>query len=331
MIRITRRHDGTLAYDYSVMQRYIDLFARAGISGEIEVFGITGQWWNELLLKDPPCAEHPDPILLRAYDEADGCYRYLEQREEIEDYIRSLESYFKQTGQIERVRISADEPADAAKYQQSLERLHQLAPSFRYKAAVNHAAFVGELGDKVEDFAPSYGCVCREYAKLKEFQRELPDHRFLWYVCCDPERPNSFLHNNLLDTRFLGTLNAFFGFDGLLRWSYTCWTEQPRHDIRYFIWYAGDLCLVYPAANGELLLSLRWKSLKRGIEDYELLQRLRDRGREDVVSQVFELLYHQPDATLFEQGEWREIHQNYSTDYADYAKARELMLDALKQ
>ena len=331
MISITRNKDGKFIYDYSVMQRYIDLCAKYSILGDIEVFGLTGVWWNEILAEKSPCNDYSDPILLRYYDESDGCYKYINERAHIEQYIRSLEQYFIRTGQIARVRIASDEPSNVEKYREGLKNIRNLAPSFKYKAALNHSEFIGEFGEEIEDFVPSYFCACIEYKKLKEYQKKLADHKFLWYVCCGPERPNTFLQSDLLEARFLGTLNAFYGFDGLLRWAYTCWPINPRKDIRYGIWNAGDVSLVYPALNGDILLSLRWKALKRGIEDYELIACLNDKGRKDIITQVYNIIYSQPDTSKFSKGEWRSVHHGFSVKYEDYEKARTLMLDTLAE
>ena len=65
-------------------------------------------------------------------------------------------------------------------------------------------------------------------------------------------------------------------FDGFLRWNYTVWPDDPRKDIRYESFEAGDTNFVYPAYNGDVLLSLRYKNLQRGISDYELFEKLRE-------------------------------------------------------
>ena len=60
----------------------------------------------------------------------------------------------------------------------------------------------------------------------------------------------------------------------MLRWAYNCWPENVREDIRYNTSSLpiGDTCLIYPSYSGQLLLSLRYKQLQRGIEDFYLVK-----------------------------------------------------------
>ena len=59
------------------------------------------------------------------------------------------------------------------------------------------------------------------------------------------------------------------GYDGLLRWSYNDWPEDPYAHPEWGDWPTGDTFLVYPGENGPVS-SLRWEQLREGIQDYEL-------------------------------------------------------------
>ena len=273
MIRTVRGEDGTFTYDYSVMQRYIDLCARCGISDEITVFGLVNVWCDKVGGFSRLAPDHPDGAKLRYFDRADGKYKYMRRAGDIDGYVAALEQYFVRTGQMERVRLMADEPADTEKYRLSIDRVRAVAPAFKLKAALNHSEFIAEFGDRVSDFVPSLECLCREYDKIKEYQATMPGKRFLWYVCNQPARPNTFLESDPCETLFIGALTAALGMDGFLRWGYTVWCPDPVKDNRYFNWPAGDLHLVYPAPSGDVMLSLRYKLLKRAVTLAGLLRR----------------------------------------------------------
>ncbi|MDY3284985.1 MAG: DUF4091 domain-containing protein [Eubacteriales bacterium] len=337
MIGITRGTDGALRYDYSAMQRYIDLCTAAGITGDIEVIGLVNVWFVPdpkaipTFPEAPLCPDYPEPIRLRYYDEADGCIKYVRQREEICDYVRALEDYFVRTGQIGRVRIAADEPGDIEKYRRSLALLAELAPRFRCKTAINHAEFIEEFHDRIDDFAPFLRCAVVEHERLQQYRREYPDKRFLWYVCCGRGVPNTFLRSPLVESRVIGVLTSAFRLDGFLRWAYTAWPGDPRVDARYSAFDAGDCFFVYPAKNGGVLLSLRYKNLQRGIADFELLERLRREKGDAAADEILASLLRTKDFRDFWRGdeELLPAESLYSLDWRDYDAAKARVLELL--
>ena len=141
------------------------------------------------------------------------------------------------------------------------------------------------------DFAPYIDCVLAEYDKLLHYKATMRGKRFLWYVCCGPEFPNTFLRSSLAESYLIGVITSFAGLDGFLRWNYTVFNDDPRADIRYYIFPAGDTNFVYPAKNGAPLLTLRYKALRRGIELYELLERAKEVAP-DAAQAAFDTLLH---------------------------------------
>ena len=329
IIGITRKTDGSYIYDYSKMQKYIDICTRAGMSGDIEVFGLVNLWVKSDL--GEPDIDYVEPIRLRYFDEATGTVKYVSEAAVVEDYVRSLERYFTDTDQLARVRIAADEPSDIEKYRRSLSRLRSIAPSFRYKCAINHAEFIDEFGDAIDDFVPYLYCVCEKYDVLKEYQKKLSGKRFLWYVCCGEGRPNTQMRQHLAESRMIGPMNYYLGFDGFLRWAYTIWPEDPRREARYTRFECGDTALVYPAYNGDVLLSLRYKNLDRGIQDYELLSLLADGGKGDVAMQLATSLLEERDPAEYKKKSYGSLVGAHSHEWEDFNNIKEKILEELSR
>ena len=109
-----------------------------------------------------------------------------------------------------------------------MERIRRVAPRLRLKTAINHAEFIPAFSDAIDDFIPSLASVCEQYDELQRIRRDLPGKRFLWYVCCAPAHPNTYLHSDLCETRLIGALTRHMGFDGFLRWAYTTWPAAGR-------------------------------------------------------------------------------------------------------
>ena len=332
MIRVERLSDGTLHCDFGPMDRYIALCAKHGIDREIEVFGLTGIWGNAEEGFGPLAEDYEDPIRIRYYDHATRTYRYLDSKAEIDTYIRLLCRHFEETGIIHRVRLVADEPGDAQKYRRILDHMHGICPKLRMKAAINHAGFIEDFHDSVDAFAPNLECASNEYDLITRCIQDYPGKDFVWYICCWPRTFNTFLNCHLLETRFLGTLTSFLGFHGFLRWNYTVWPQEPRKDIRYSPFPAGDLNFVYPGANGKPVLSLRYLQLKRGIEDFSLLWEAKNRGLTDTVKQVYDLLCRCADPRkIYSGNEILPPEEICSYSWEDYERARSLLLESLSQ
>ena len=331
IVGIERGLDGKLVYDYSKMQRYINLCRKYGIDSEIEVFGLVNLWSYKNFIPERLCEDYPEPIRLRYLDKADGCMKYVRSKEEIKDYIRSLENYFMETAQVDRVRIVADEPADIDKYRASLDVLKTIAPRFRYKTAMNHAEFIDAFGDRVDDLVPYLRCATKSHKTLSNYRHECPEKRVLWYVCTGICRPNTFIRNDLTESRMIGLMTSWLGFDGILRWNYTVWSEDPRREIRFSRFEAGDTNFVYPAYNGDVLLSLRYKNLRRGIADFEIARALGDKIGEEAVRQMIERLIYINDKFGYYEAMKKGGVELHTKDWSEFDALKFEMLSILEQ
>lgn len=328
IIALKRNKQGELYADFTAMQRYIDLCSSYGIDGDISVYGLLGVW-NLPLYPVRQAQDYPESVMVRYLDETDGCYKYLSTRFEIETYIRLLVNYFKQTNQFDRVRIAADEPKSdpesTARYDASIAILQSIDAGIKFKLAIDKDPVIDKYKDIISDFSTSFPCTCRYYDKLDQSKRRL------WYVCNIPDKPNTFLKSPLLEGRLLGVLNHLFGYDGFLRWAYTCWTFDPRTDIRYATqgFPVGDLCLVYPEKNGDIALSLRYKALQRGIEDYEMIRRLQASGHPTVFKQVSQIIKLKTDPSQY-MAQAKITHDHlYTHEINDFEAMRSYLLEEL--
>ena len=95
-----------------------------------------------------------------------------------------------------------------------------------------------------------------------------------FYVCCVPSYPNTFTCSEPFEAEMLGWYCAAAGYDGMLRWAYNSWPENPHIDSRFGTWKSGDTFLVYPEARS----SVRFERLRDGIEIAEKIRILRAQG-----------------------------------------------------
>lgn len=330
MILVERDESG-YRYNFSPAERYINLCMKYGIDKEIEVFGLTNIWIDPEYGYASLAEDYPDAVRIRYYDRVDGTFKYIRSGEDIKAYIKALERFFIEKDLIDRVRIVADEPGDIEKYRRSLEVIREIAPSFRFKSAINHPEFIEEFKDKISDFVPVLPGVFDRWEILKELKDKI-EGRMLWYVCCWPPYPNTFISSPLVESRLIGILTAFIGFDGFLRWNYTVWPENPRERISYRFpyWKAGDTNFVYPGKDGRPILTLRYKNLKRGIEDYELIMMLKERNGDTLLESLWGKIFKMKDIKAFYSASIRTPGEIYSLNSRDYFEFRSAVLEALE-
>lgn len=315
-------------FDYSTMDRYIEMCFSHGIDSRIEVFGLCGIWMSEEQGFGKVAPDFPDGLRIRYLDEITGTYSYIKNKDGIRLFIRSLYSHFIEKGWLEKVRITADEPADIELYRKTVAAILEEAPGFKLSIAINKAEFTSEFDDVMSEATPSLKCLASDYDYIKDNLLGHEDKQVNWYVCCHPHFPNTFLQSPLLESRLIGIMTSLFGLDGFLRWNFTVWPENPREDLvfRSGEWFTGDMNFVYPGNNGCPLLSLRYKALLRGIEDFELMTMSKAKGNcpDD---EIYSLLLG--DTTLQELADTGYDHPEkgrpYSIDPSDYDKFRDMI------
>ncbi|MEY8445272.1 DUF4091 domain-containing protein [Enterococcus ratti] len=270
MIQVVKTKTGQLVCDFSVLDRYLNCFFSAGISQEIDVFGLLGVW-------QPPFfptvkLDYPEKLMIRYYDEETETMAFIQEKEEVQNYIAQVFAHFKKLGVWESVRIVSDEPKKQQInfFKESFNELKAIDDSIQVKVAFDKEEVLTELLPLVDYPVTSYYCTCKHFRELNESH----SGNIQYYVCNYPDKPNTFLHSPLLETRVQGILAHYFNTNGLLRWAYNCWPENARNDIRYNTSSLpiGDLCLIYPSNSGRLSLSLRYKQLQRAIEDFYLIK-----------------------------------------------------------
>lgn len=330
IIPVSREENGSFTLDFSVMQRYIDLCAKYGIDREITLFGLVNVWCDSdngfgAVIEDAECGAK-----IRYFDKKDGSYKYMRSGKDFDFYVSAIYEYFRTTGQLEKVRLMADEPADVQAYRRAIDHIKEIAPGFKLKAALNHAEFIPEFGDRVFDYAPNLRSWSAEFEKITEYKRTMPGKRFLWYVCNQPAHPNTFLTSELCETLFIGVITSMMGMDGFLRWGFTVWCDEPVKDNRYLTWPCGDLHFVYPSRSGGILPSLRSKMLGRAIDLCGILNELKARCGADAAQTAYDKIVKEKDVRRFFDGEEPiAAKEMYSSEYSDYDSMRAYALSML--
>lgn len=132
-----------------------------------------------------------------------------------------------------------------------------------------------------------------EYDEERAKARQAKGEQVWWYLCTWPKHPwpNYFIDYPAIDLRMWHWMTWRYGLDGILYWETCYWQDNPwekpmsQPEHRKWNWGNGDGHLLYPAtktpsktfiAKGPVD-SIRWETVRDGIEDWDYFRILKDR------------------------------------------------------
>jgi hypothetical protein len=338
VISVRKSPDSAWHYDYGKLDRQLGLAEKYGIDREIEVFGLLNIWVDPDFGFGKVAPDAPDAIRVRYVDEATGRFEYMRTAEEISGFIQSLHQHFMALGVLGKVRICADEPADLALFTERLKFVQAAAPGFRYKVAINHFEFMQGAPEEVIDYVPVLPLACKDPAITAQRTAEVHSRggKMLWYVCCWPPFPNTFVHSPLVEARLHGWLSYFLKLDGFLRWAFCLWPSDPWKKVSWRSpeWKAGDMYFVLPGNNGKPVETLRYEGLRSAVQDYELLKMaerdLSEPESTSVFQHAFECIIKADQVNGLSDPLHGQPEDFYSLNPVDYQSARAILIKALE-
>ena len=257
MIEWRKKTDGTWVYDYTVFDNWVKFMMDLGIEDQINGYSLI-PWTSELIYFDEKTKQEKSVSIKPGSKEFKAMWT---------PFLRDFSAHLKEKGWLSRTNFAMDERAPED-MKAMLDFMEEVAPGFGIALADNHNSYK-LFPDRIKDLSVSHskGQIDREdlnYRKSKGFVTA-------FYVCCGDEFPNTFTFSHPAEAAFLGWYASAARFDGLLRWSYCSWVENPLQDSRFRTWPAGDTSLVYPGARS----SIRFERLIEGIQDAEKIRILR--------------------------------------------------------
>jgi hypothetical protein len=279
MVVHLRQPDGSWKFDYAAFDRYVEFAMSCGITQQINCYSML-TWSGRL--------EYTDAAT------GDRRYAMCEPGSaEFADYwgpfLRDFEQHLESKGWLTITRLAVDE-APATMMKAMLELVHTCAPRLKAAMAGNSAPsnYTGlDLADFTIILDHASDDLLRDIA-----QRRAEGRVTTFYVCLDPKRPNTFVDSPPAESVWLGYYTAVNGYDGMLRWAYTTWPENPFIETLYSChpWRRdlppGDEFMIYPGPRS----SIRWELMRDGIEEWEKLRLLRESNHGTLPKDLEELL-----------------------------------------
>lgn len=334
MIRVIKDNSGKFIYDYSNMDRYIEIAISVGMDREIDIFGLSGVWEAGM---GSPVKDYLEPLKITYYDESDNKLKYMKNEKEVNQYIQSLINHLDEKDWLKMTKIMSDHPNENRVFEEKKEYLEKIVypKKLNYKSAIYLKDIIEAHYKKLDEISVCSAALLQlgnKIEDIKKFLNEKKGHA-TWYVCWFPERPNNFIETPLLDNRLIGWFTYLFGMDGFLRWDFALWTKDPWKKVRfkYPYWKAGDMFFVYPGKNMKPLRSLRWENLRYGIQDFQLFKKLEEKGfeRERILEEFIHPLLGK--ITDYKVKNCRSVKIKFHEEQDDYIKVKRRILEILSK
>ena len=274
MIGRVKNDDGSWTFDYTIFDKYVEFGRKCGIGPDIACYTMC-PWgyvvrWQDSKGNTKSATALPGSEIFNDYWGA---------------FLVDFKKHLIEKGWFNDAYIAMDEraPKDVAIIAKFIQ---EKAPGMKIAMAGNR---------KPSDFN---GIVIDNYSQYlsyitPEFLSEIPGRRkngwkTTLYVCCGPERPNTFMSSADNEAFWLGVYPQLCGLDGFLRWAANSWPHDPYADASFGDWKAGDTYLVYP--EGEY--SSRLLSLRSGVVAAEKLRILKESGTGEKELKEFSANFH---------------------------------------
>lgn len=252
MIIWTKQKDGSWKYDYSVFDKWVQFMLDLGVNKMINCYSII-PWNNEIHYNDETSGE-----LVNV--EAKPGTPIFEQlwTPFLEDFVEHLRG----KGWLEKTNIAIDERT-REEVDGALTLLQKVSPELGVSYADNQRTY--RRYPNSDDVSIAMGHPFSE-KDLKDRQSRGLNTTF--YIYCGNAFPNQFTFSDPAESVLVAWFAEAANFDGMLRWAFNSWVENPLLDSRFRTWPAGDTYIVYPNARS----SIRYERLLEGLQDYAKIQ-----------------------------------------------------------
>jgi len=278
-----RLEGGTLDYDFTNFDRWVETFRQAGALGYIE--------GSHLLDR---AGSYDAPLLVPTFQVVDGQPQEValppdDFRVEpaLSAFLAALGNHLKEKGwdTIYFQHVLDEAHGNEPPYYGRFAALaHRRMPGIPTLDAIDAAHLPEELQNNCDVWVPQLGRFDAQMPLLE--QRMKSGHPVWFYTCLYPQKRylNRLMDFPLLKVRLLHWLDFRYGFTGFLHWGGNYWTPKPLLDTQPVIddntelLPSGDAFVVYPDREHlTFRSSIRLEAMREGIEDYEMLKALQGR------------------------------------------------------
>jgi glycosyl hydrolase family 123 len=268
---------GTMRFDFSLLDKWVETFQKAGVIGTIEgrhLLGRSGGFFSPVIVQ--AYVVEGGEIVQKGLDPDDPRAEQF-----LNSYLPALYAHLKEKGWADRyLQHVLDEPHDreAAIYNRYAKIVRKHLPGVPTIDAVGLEQDISFFADVCDIWVPVLSSFDHQLDKMRAHVEK--GGKMWYYTCVGPQGRylNRFTDLPLVKTQLLHWFNFRYDLTGFLHWGGNAWGPRPFMNVQTVInrnrtlLPAGDNAIVYPNAEKlSVLSSIRLEAMREGIEDYELL------------------------------------------------------------
>jgi hypothetical protein len=252
MIIWTKEKDGSWSYNYEVFDKWVSFMMGLGIKKMINCYSIV-PWNNEIHYKDAATGKFVDVVAKPGTDTFGIIW---------EPFLKDFAKHLKQKGWLEITNIALDE-RNKDEMGAAFALIEKVAPELGVAYADNQKTYKRYPNSDDVSTAVQHPIDPKDVA-----ERRSKGLNTTFYIYCGNNFPNQFTFSDPAESVYAGWYALATGYNGMLRWAFNSWVENPLVDSRFRTWPAGDTYIAYPQARS----SIRYERMVEGIQDYEKAQ-----------------------------------------------------------
>ncbi len=268
--------DGSVQYDFGLVDRWIEIFDKAGLARMIEGGHLSGRLGGGY---DSPYVLPTDLIENGQIVRKELLASDPRAEQNLREFLRQLRVHLKEKGWLGRyVQHVHDEPhgAEMPIYRRFVHIVSEELPGVPTLDAISLREDISAQ-EETTIWVPELGTFDERLDAIAAHRAR--GGQSWYYICLGPRGKylNRFIDFPTLKVRLLPWVNYRYGLTGYLHWGGNFWTDRPFENVQPdwgggFFLPAGDDAIVYPDPEHDgVFVSLRLEVMREGIEDYELL------------------------------------------------------------
>jgi hypothetical protein len=267
---------GAIQYDFGLVDRWIEVFDKAGMARLIEGGHLSGRLGGGY---DSPYVLPTDLVENGQIVRKELPANDPRAEENLREFLRQLRHHLKEKGWLSRyVQHVHDEPhgAEMPIYKRFVHIVSEELPGVPTLDAISLREDLSSQ-EETTIWVPKLGTFDEGMGAIAAHKAH--GGQSWYYICLDPRGKylNRFTDLPTLKVRLLPWVNYRYGLTGYLHWGGNFWTDRPFENVQPdwgggFFLPAGDNAIVYPDREHDgVFVSERLEVMREGIEDYELL------------------------------------------------------------
>jgi Domain of unknown function (DUF4091) len=272
----THLADGAVEYDFGLVDRWIEIFDKAGMARMIEGGHLSGRLGGGY---DSPYVLPTDLVENGQIVRKELPANDPRAEQNLRAFLLQLRNHLKEKGWLNRyVQHVHDEPhgAEMPVYRRFVHIVSEELPGVPTLDAISLGEDISAQ-EETTIWVPKLGTFDERLDAIAAHKAR--GGQSWYYICLDPRGKylNRFTDYPTLKVRLLPWLNYRYKLTGYLHWGGNFWTDRPFENVQPdwgggFFLPAGDNAIVYPDPEHDaVFVSERLEVMREGIEDYELL------------------------------------------------------------